>query len=527
MQYNVSNNPRKVYKRFRLKWCLFFAVLAGLIIWTGVSSQRKTDGNKHQKEEQEPIQEQVQPAERNDFEYLEDSPDIRVILQAGNYSGLYHAKVVITFPKGGYILTCVKNHWEKHKIQKGQEVSVGIGNEFDFSITRDMLIAAVGADENSPLIVNSIERNRSQCSYYGRLEVTLEDAGLMVINTLPLENYLYSVVPSEMPASYEQEALRAQAILARTYAYKYLIEPAYPQFGAHVDDSIAFQVYGNIDMGAAASQAVADTSGVLLFYGKSLAEVYYYSTSCGYGTDGTAWGGAGQNYLQATRIGPGSLKNADGSLSGKEAEQYYLEKLKEESTFRNMIASPFVAGYESEEAWYRWSAENVDINSDVILKRMQERYAVNPNVILTQNKDGEFISKSVKSLGDIRNIRITERGAGGVAKSLIIEGTKNTYKVVLEYNIRYVLNGSGVTVKQANGTEKYCSTLLPSGFFYLEAVHFGQNVISYNIYGGGYGHGVGMSQNGANRMAKSGLSCQDILRHFFPETVFVSYERDD
>ena len=147
-------------------------------------------------------------------------------------------------------------------------MKIGIGAEYDFSIHQDMLIALVPAEENAKLVVNSLERNREVCSYFGRMEVTLEDAGLLVVNVLPLEKYLCGVVPSEMPASYETEALKTQAILARTYAYKYLIEPAYPEFGAHVDDSIAFQVYGNIDTSSSTSAAVADTAGILLFSGR-------------------------------------------------------------------------------------------------------------------------------------------------------------------------------------------------------------------------------------------------------------------
>lgn len=515
-KHNIKINPRKPYKRIRMKWLLLFFIIGVAIVWFGTKDEQET----------QPQPEIVQPLEepRDDYVYLEESPDIRVILQAGNYNGNYHAKVELTFPDGGYILTCVNEQWEKHVISANQSICIGIGAEFDFSITRDMLIAAVACEVDKPMIVSNIERNREVCRYYGRLEVTLEDAGLLLVNTLPLETYLCGVVPSEMPASYEEEALKAQAILARTYAYKYLIEPAYPQFQAHVDDSIAFQVYGNLDNHAATSKAVSDTAGILLFSDRSLAEVYYYSTSCGYGTDGTAWGGEGQEYLQAIRIGKGTLKSADGTMSGEAAEQYYLEKLKDEQTFRNMIATPFVEGYESNEGWYRWSACEVEVNADAILARMKERYEANPNVILTKNKSGQFVSQSVKSLGDIKNIKIEERGAGGVCKSVIIEGTKNTYKVLLEYNIRYVLNGSGTGVIKADGTESYCKTLLPSGFFYLETVHFGQNVISYNIYGGGYGHGVGLSQNGANQMAKQGMNCQEILQKFFGGTVFVSYE---
>ena len=405
----------------RMKWLLFFMIFGVVIVWFGIKDEKEPP---IKPEEITPLDE-----EKDDFQYLEKSPDIRVVLQAGNYDGIYHAKVELTFPAGGYILTCVNDQWEKHVVSMNDSVSIGIGEEFDYSMTKDMLIAAVASEEDNPIRVNSVERNREVCSYYGRLEISLEDGGLLLVNALPLETYLCGVVPSEMPASYEAEALKAQAILARTYAYKYLIEPAYPQFKAHVDDSIAFQVYGNLDNNEVTSKAVSDTVGVMLFTGRKLAEVYYYSTSCGFGTDGTAWGGDGQEYLRAVRIGKGVLKSKDGSMSGEDADEFYIKKLEDEQTFRNMIHSPFVEGYEVSEGWYRWNARNVPVNSEAILSRMKERYEANPNVILTQNKSGEFISKPIKNIGDIIEIRVEERGAGGVCKSIIIEGTKNIFKV--------------------------------------------------------------------------------------------------
>lgn len=521
MERKRSQNPRKRYKKMRMKWLVLFLVIGMFIVRSGISEWKKQqaepDGEEHA---QEPV------AVRDDYQYLEESPDIRVVLQAGEYEGIYHAMVEVEFPEGGYVLVGENNQWVKHTVSRGESIRVGVGDSFDFSVLQNRLIALVPAGEESQLIVKSIKRNRAVCSYYGRLEISLEDAGLLAVNVLPLEKYLCGVVPSEMPASYHEEALKAQAILARTYAYKYLIEPAYPQFGAHVDDSIAFQVYGNIDSSSATTEAVANTAGILLFHDRSLAEVYYYSTSCGFGTDGTAWGGEGQPYLQGLRIGPGTLKNADGSLQGQEAEQYYLELLENEQVFRNMISAPFVEGYEAMESWYRWSAGGVEVDPQAILSRLKERYAANPNVVLTKNKKGEYVSKTVKNLGDIKQIYVQERGTAGICESLIIEGSECTYQVLLEYNIRYVLNGGGTTVTRADGTTAYSKTLLPSGFFYLDTVQLGENVISYNIYGGGYGHGVGMSQNGANRMADLGLSCEEILQRFFPTTIFVSYETD-
>ena len=59
------------------------------------------------------------------------------------------------------------------------------------------------------------------------MEIADTNQGLVLINELPLEEYLYSVVPSEMPASYPMEALKAQAVCARTYGYRYLAQPGY------------------------------------------------------------------------------------------------------------------------------------------------------------------------------------------------------------------------------------------------------------------------------------------------------------
>lgn len=73
--------------------------------------------------------------------------------------------------------------------------------------------------------------------YSGRLEISREDDGLVLVNELYLEDYLKHVVPSEMPVSYEKEALKAQAVCARTYAYRQIQGNSYKEYGAHVDDS--------------------------------------------------------------------------------------------------------------------------------------------------------------------------------------------------------------------------------------------------------------------------------------------------
>lgn len=119
-----------------------------------------------------------------------------------------------------------------------------------------------------------------------------------------------------------------------------------------------------------------------------------------------------------------------------------------------------------------------------------------------------------------------ERGEGGIVESVLITGSDCTYLVKQEYNVRYVLCSKDVTVTRQDGTQIQGNSLLPSGFFYILTTNLNQNGISYNLYGGGYGHGVGMSQNGADQMARAGFTAEDILAFYFPETRLVRYEKN-
>ena len=135
-------------------------------------------------------------------------------------------------------------------------------------------------DKELGIKVLTMERSKGIPTYPGNLEIVREEESLVLINELYLENYLKRVVPSEMPASYEKEALKAQAVCARTYAYRQIQGNSYRQYGAHVDDSTKFQVYNNLESGNASDMAVNETYGKLLLYQGQAAEAFYFSTSC-------------------------------------------------------------------------------------------------------------------------------------------------------------------------------------------------------------------------------------------------------
>jgi stage II sporulation protein D len=118
--------------------------------------------------------------------------------------------------------------------------------------------------------------------YRGSLEVKGRAPGLMVINTLDLEAYLYGVVPKEAPSQWEMAALRAQAIVARTYAlYKRTRQ-------THRDYDVAAQYIrdqhydGYSAEQARTTQAVNDTAGLVLTCHGALIPAYYHAESAGY-----------------------------------------------------------------------------------------------------------------------------------------------------------------------------------------------------------------------------------------------------
>ncbi len=359
------------------------------------------------------------------------------------------------------------------------------------------------------IVVNIKGIEKEDNAYRGTIECYKTPEGMVLVNELPLEEYLYSVVPSEMPASYPQESLKAQAVCARTYAYRFILHAGLPQLGAHVDDTTAYQVYHNCAENAATTTAVKDTAGITLDYEGEPAQNYYYSTSCGVGTDASIWkseDGQSVPYIRGARL----CKAAEeGNVS--------LEKLQEEEQFRKFITVSHEEDLESEEPWYRWEYTVDKLDTDTLLTRLQACYAASPESVLTMTKGGYFVSEPIERIGKVKQLSIEKRGTGGVAEELLIVTKEGTYKVISEYNIRSVLCDKETKVVRQDGSSVAVSSLLPSGFFVIDALKNGDYVVGYTLIGGGYGHGVGMSQNGAKALGKEGYTYSQILQTFFPE----------
>jgi stage II sporulation protein D len=137
----------------------------------------------------------------------------------------------------------------------------------------------------------SLTLNRA---YRGQIQVDVVDGKLRAVNIVGLEQYLYGVVPSEMPSAWASQALAAQAVAARSYAL------ATRKIGAPYDaysDTRSQMYLGLSNESPATTAAVTATKGQALFFGSTIATTFFYSTSGGQTESSLDWTGTALPYL--------------------------------------------------------------------------------------------------------------------------------------------------------------------------------------------------------------------------------------
>lgn len=455
-----------------------------------------------------------------------NAENIRVVLNTTGYNGLYHEKVHITVD-GPFQVDDGK---KQKKYSAGEELIFSSG---DKQLTKGRL-RIIPEEENGKITVNSINRSYGNPSYRGTLEINQMDQGLTLVNELTMEEYLYAVVPSEMPTSYGTEALKVQAVCARSYAYNQLLANRYSRYGAHVDDSVNCQVYNNVQENESTILAVKDTYGKIMKYENSVVNAFYFSTSCGYTADVVdVWAGDGTDcFVGKLQVDEIMLVSALGKEAGKELsdkKEWAKPDLSNESEFRafiedNMIT--FQAGdktiqrtvetYDDDFSWYRWRVDaSLDEIERVIDETLASRSNSDPNNILTRMEDGSFKSIPVSTVGNVKSMEVIERGESGIMKSLLIKGSKNTIKVQTQTNIRTILAPLYTPIIRQDGSTVDRFNLLPSAFFVIDRMEADGKLEGFSFVGGGYGHGTGMSQNGVKSMIQQGKNYEEVLKHYY------------
>lgn len=421
--------------------------------------------------------------------------NVRILLMNQGYRGIYHMELHIACNEG---LT-VTHNGEVAEYAPDSELILG-ANDFEDG----QMICIIGKNQGRIQIKN-IGRN-SPAQYRGKLECYCTTEGIVVVNELLVEEYLYGVVPSEMPSAYPDEALKAQAISARTYTYFHKQSYAYPEWKAHMDDSTSFQVYMNCEETQSAVKAVDETRNQVLTYEGEIVESFYYSTSSGYNGGARVWNdtaSAADDYLIET----GEEIYASNSEEGEWAYQQYIDNGNEEDV-------------EYHEAWYRWNYVRIlDGNAvKIFLQKLYDLSQSQPDIVRIRSR---YLSSDQLSNEDaVRDIRILNRTKSGMAAGIMIETEHFRVSVMSQHAVRQALGCVQDVIMKKDGSSYIMGDILPSAYFYIEKIYDnnekkGDNLKQIIIHGAGFGHGCGMSQNGAKGLADRGLTAAQILAYYY------------
>lgn len=366
------------------------------------------------------------------------------------------------------------------------EASVPANVIFDVSevLSSGESIRIKSSQDGIGMTVESLEKNKDAPTYEGVLEIWRKDDTYYLVNEVDLETYIKYVVPSEMPYTYPVEALKAQAVCARTYALRQKMDKKLEAYGADVDDTIRFQVYAHASPQPSTTEAVEATKGQIITYEGEPIEAYFFSTSCGFTSGIEIWNSKKEApYLRAISVSgldndaTEVFSNSNGILSN----EAFVEYLK--STNPNDL--------ECSESWYRWK---ITFSWETIKNRVYAQY---PEV------------------GQLQRVEIVERSTGGAVICLKLQGTAGDAFIEGEYDVREFFAPKSQKVTLQDGTEASSPKTLPSAYFYVSYAYDEGEISGLRIYGGGYGHGLGLSQNGAKYMAEDGFSWKKIIQRFY------------
>ena len=273
--------------------------------------------------------------------------------------------------------------------------------------------------------------------YRGDVTITATPRGLDVVNYIPVEHYLYGVVPQEMSHKWGKEALMAQAVAARTYVL--YVKQKNRDKPYDVEATTTSQVYGGYDAETYASNSAVDTTrGQVMTYNGNLIIAYFHANSGGH----------------------------------------------------------------TEDAKNVWSA---DIP---YLKGIPDRFSENIpggtwEFFLSFDDAKNKLNRHGMRIGSIRELKQAGLSRSGRTLQMDVVSDKGTF-----------------ALKSNNFRIKVGGTKLKSTRFQIKPFRHG-----ILISGNGYGHGVGMSQWGANRMSQSGFEYQEILKHYYRGVRIVQLSR--
>lgn len=319
--------------------------------------------------------------------------------------------------------------------------------------------------------VNKSEKPENARLYAGQLNLQPNAYGTYtLVNKVPLETYLRGVVPHEIGTNAPKAAVEAQAILARTYALRNLRRFATDNYQLCADTHC--QVYNGLNGTAAnTDKAIAATRSMVLTYENELVDALYSSTTGGVTASfSDIWNGEDRPYLRPVVDTPTNFWNLS------------QQSLADEKNFQKFIS--LEQGF-NESDWdvFRWQKES---RLEDIIKDLQKFLRV---------KNSPYAKfKTIEAMA------VVKRSESGRILEFAVKTDIGTF-----------------TLHKDEVRSAFAAPV--STLFYIEPLNKGKPELwGYAFIGGGLGHGVGLSQTGAQNLAKLGWSSAKILQFYYPGT---------
>lgn len=432
---------------------------------------------------------------------FEEKKVIRVGISDQSFSNYEHTRAEFV-STGELLVTDIIN---AYKFPQGTLLIVTTQDDV-FSVSADGKFVT---NTKGPLVLTSngqigianLNRKGTPAFYNGQFELKMvKDSRFNMINVLGIQNYLKGVVPNEMPISFGLEALKAQAVAARNYANR----PQNVYVNYDICDSTACQVYyGANSYKPISDRAVEQTVGIFALYKLEPILALYSSTSGGITESYENTFGQTGNFTPPVVLP--YLKSVSDSKDYK--------TLKTEEDVREFY-SKAVPTYDVKSPLYRWK---------VVWDKAELEKVLNKTLV-EQSSRGLVEPMFDKNcfLEGIEDIKVLKRGDSG--KALLVEITTRSgkWRVKKELGVRRVFQKDNKALSSANffvdiDTESIVSDSEKGIFDTFPAKDSLNKVTKITFTGGGYGHGVGMSQFGAGYMASSGSLYNEILRHYYSD----------
>jgi stage II sporulation protein D len=313
--------------------------------------------------------------------------------------------------------------------------------------------------------------------YLGAVEFQLEDGEyIRPVNQLPLEDYLKGVVPFEVFPSWGIETLKAQVLAARTYAVSHL--------NSNMDDTIQYQVYGGYCWKPGTTKAVEATKGEVITHQGKLIDAFYSASNGGITeSNANVWGG---NPISYYPIKP-------DPYDPRHPWEFTLNQTQIELDDIN---------WDNTSWWEEEKEKDDDITS--AMKRWLGKHGYLGDIKILSVPEFELSQDRLDS----------KRALSG---SIKIEFLQRLYDGTVLYQQLDLDEGKLNRIRPMIGSSTFKS-------YFVDSLESNNGI--YTMKGKGFGHGVGMSQWGANIMGEDGKSYKEILQFYFPGTTITSVSDD-